>query len=129
MSDYLYEKDLTTMKYDILKSCRHDRVIREISADLGISGMKLRRYIMSRFDMLLMENLPARYDQGRKLMQDEPCPDRELGSLLYSRAVPIIEVDRMNDIIAEVRGMMNRGIPEKEAVDIGKKMIREAITG
>jgi hypothetical protein len=129
MSDYLYEKDLTAMKYAILKSGRHDRLIREISTDLGIPGIKLRKYIMARFDMLLMENLPARYEQGRMMNQGEPLPDRELGSLLYSRAVPIIDEDRMKEIVAEVKAMIDTGIPEKEAVQVGKQMIREAITG
>jgi hypothetical protein len=129
MSTFLYEKDLTSMKYTILASPRHDRMVREIADDLGVQATKLRRFIMDRFDMILMENLPARYEQGRKDLATEPVPDRNLGSMLYTRAVPLIDDEKMREIVAAVNGLLNRGVPEKEAVAAGKTMIREVITG
>jgi energy-converting hydrogenase A subunit M len=129
VSDFLYEKDLTSMKYSILTSPRHDRMIREIANDLDVPVTRLRRFIMDRFDMILMENLPARYEQGRKDLQTEPFPDRELGSHLYSRAVPIIDEHKMEEIIRRVKELMNQGVSEKEAVATGKTMVRKAITG
>jgi hypothetical protein len=129
MNGYLYEKDLTSMKFAILKSSRHDRLIREISSDLDIPANKLRKYIMSRFDMILMENLPARYEEGRKMAERQPFPDRELGSLLYTRAVPIVEERKMEEIVSDVKDMIVSGVSEKEAVLAGKNMIREVITG
>ncbi len=129
MSGYLYEKDLTSMKFAILKSSRHDRLIREISSDLDIPANALRKYIIRRFDMILMENLPARYEEGRKMAERQPLPDRELGSLLYTRAVPIVEERKMEEIVSEVKAMIGSGVPEKDAVKAGKNMIREVISG
>ncbi len=65
MTGYLYEKDLSAMKYAILTSTRHDQVVRSIAAELNIRQIKLRKLMMDHFDMMLLENLPARYDQGR----------------------------------------------------------------
>jgi hypothetical protein len=129
MSDLLYEKDLASMKYAILKSPRHDRMVKEIAGDLGMQTTKLRRYMMDRFDMILMENLPARYEQGKKDLQSDSLPGRDLGSLLYSRAIPLIDEEKMATIIAAVTQLLKRGDSEKEAVAAGKRMIREAITG
>jgi len=127
MSGYLYEKDLSSMKYAILTSTRHDRMVREIADDLGIPQLKLRRYIMDRFDMLLMENLPARYEQGKKLTAMAPSPERELKTHLYSRAVPLIEEEEMDRIFSRVKELMDDGSPGDEAVSTGRRLIREAI--
>lgn len=129
MNGYLYEQDLSSMKYAILASSRHDRMVREIAHDLGIPQLKLRRYIMDRFDMLLMENLPARYEQGKTLMREAPFPDRDLGTILYSRAVPLLSEEQMDTILARVKKMMGQGSPEHDVVSEGKRMIREAIVG
>lgn len=129
MSGYLYEKDLSSMKYAILTSTRHDRMVREIAGDLGIPQLKLRRYIMDRFDMLLMENLPARYEQGMREEEGAPRPDRDLHAHLYSRAVPLVPEEDMEQIVWRVREMMENGTPEEEAVSAGRDLIREAILG
>ncbi len=127
MSGYLFEKDLTSMKYVILTSTRHDRMVRKIADDLGIPHLRLRRYIMDRFDMLLMENLPARYEQGIKQEEKAPQPDRDLHSYLYSRAVPLLAGEDMDRILWRVRELMENGIDEKDAVSAGRDLIREAI--
>jgi hypothetical protein len=127
MSGYLYEKDLSSMKYAILTSTRHDRLVREIADDLGIPQLKLRRYIMDRFDMLLMENLPARYEEGKRLTAEAPAPERDLKTHLYSRAVPLIEEEEMDRIFSRVKDLMDDGSPEDEAVSTGRRLIREAI--
>ncbi|NYT06877.1 MAG: DUF1959 domain-containing protein [Methanomicrobiales archaeon] len=127
MSGYLYEKDLTSMKYAILTSTRHDRMVREIAAELGIPQLRLRRYIMNRFDMLLMENLPARYEQGKRLVEEAPSPERDLRPHLYSRAVPLIAEEEMDHILSRVRELMENGTPRDDAVSAGRALIREAI--
>ncbi|MDD1707322.1 MAG: DUF1959 domain-containing protein [Methanoregulaceae archaeon] len=129
MNGYLYEQDLSSMKYAILASNRHDRMVREIADDLGIPQLKLRRYMMDRFDMLLMENLPARYEQGKVLTSDHPVPDRDLRTVLYSHAVPLISEEKMDWILARVKKMIGDESSEEEAVAAGKRMIREAILG
>lgn len=129
MSGYLYEQDLSSMKYAILASSRHDRMVREIADDLGIPHLKLRRYIMDRFDMLLMENLPARYEQGKALMGDTPFPGRDLGTILYSRAVPLLSEEQMHGILTSIQKMVGEGSAEQDVVAAGKRMIREVILG
>lgn len=127
MSGYLYEKDLSSMKYAILTSTRHDRMVREIADDLGIPQLKLRRYIMDRFDMLLMENLPARYEEGKRLTAEAPAVERDLKTHLYSRAVPLVQEEEMEGILFRVKEMIENGTHEWEAVSAGRCLIREAI--
>jgi hypothetical protein len=81
--------------------------------------------MMERFDMILMENLPARYEQGKRVARS--LPDRELGAALYSRSVPLVDEETMGEIVAAVDELLRRNIPEAEAVAAGKKMIRELI--
>ncbi|HUU75758.1 MAG TPA: DUF1959 family protein [Methanoregulaceae archaeon] len=125
MTVYLYEKDLTAMKYAILVSTRHDRVIREIAHDLGISNQQMRRYIITRFDMILMENLPARYEAGKSGAESDALLANSLGKALYSRYIPLIDPERMNEIFEEVLAMIAGGLEENEAVARGKKLIAE----
>ncbi|HON82044.1 MAG TPA: DUF1959 family protein [Methanoregulaceae archaeon] len=127
MSEYLYEKDLTAMKYNILVSTRHDRMVREIASDLRIPHIRLRRYIMERFDMLLMENLPARYEEGKRQTAHAPEPERSLRTHLYSRAVPLLDEDEMGRILSRIKELMEHDTPREEAVSAGRDLIREAI--
>jgi energy-converting hydrogenase A subunit M len=125
MSTYLYEKDLTSQKFAILASPRHDRMVREIADDLGIKATRLRRYMMDHFDMILMENLPARYEQAKRAAGS--LPDTQLRATLYSRAVPLVDEERMGEIVGMVYQLIRKDVPEAEAVASGKKMIRELI--
>jgi hypothetical protein len=129
MSGYIFERDLSSLKYAILASTRHDRMVREIADELGIPQLRLRRYIMERFDMLLMENLPARYEEGKRRTAETPLPERDLRAHLYSHAVPLIDEEVMDRIVSRVKRMMENGTPEKEAVSAGRTLIREAILG
>jgi hypothetical protein len=127
MTRYLYEKDLVAMKYAILISTRHDRLVREIARDLGMSHQNLRKYMIDRFDMILMENLPARYEAGKaEIGNDAPLADA-LGRVLYTRYIPLLERETMNGILEQVRAMIVQGVPQEEAVARGKKMIGEEL--
>jgi len=127
MTRYLYEKDLVAMKYAILISTRHDRLVREIASDLGMSHQNLRKYLIESFDMILMENLPARYEAGKaEIGNDAPLADA-LGRALYTRYIPLIERERINGILEQVRAMIADGIPQDEAVAKGKRMIGEEL--
>ncbi|HOT02841.1 MAG TPA: DUF1959 domain-containing protein [Methanolinea sp.] len=128
MREPMYEKDLTAMKYAILQSRRHDGMVREIAADIGVPQLRMRRYLMDRFDMLLLENLPARYEQGKKLREDSPEPERQLGAHLYTHAVPIIDEGIMRQIIEGVREMVRNGASLDQAVYSGKERMRKEIT-
>jgi Domain of unknown function (DUF1959). len=128
MSAVIYEKDLTAMKYAILVSGRHDRVVREIAADLQVGVQQLRRYIIRHFDMMLMENIPARYEAGKKddsLM--EPVA-RELGMELYTRYIPLFGKKQIEPVIDEVEMLVAEGKPEEEAIRIGKAMLGEVLS-
>lgn len=127
MKEAFYEKDLTAMKYAILESRRHDRMVREIAADLGISHLLVRRYLMKNLDMLLLENLPARYEQGKKFQESLPEVERALSSHLYTRAVPLVEERVMDAVVAATKEKIAAGIPIAEAVSAGKAMIRQVI--
>lgn len=123
----LYEKDLTSMKYAILVSRRHDRMVHDIASDLGLPQLRVRRYIMDHCDMLLMENLPARYERGKKEQEDSPEPERSLGAHLYTHAVPLISEQLMDEIVGKVKDLLRHGTSMDQALPSGKKWLREAI--
>jgi energy-converting hydrogenase A subunit M len=127
MSGYLYEKDLRPMKYRILISSRHDRVIREISSRFHIPVQVLRRILIERFDMQLLENLPSRYDAGLRDADREDALARSLGCELFSRYVPLVDPERMQGICQEVREMMGSGKTETEIISAGNALIRQVI--
>lgn len=127
MTEPLYEKDLTSMKYAILTSRRHDRMVHEIATDLALPQLRVRRYIMDHFDMLLLENLPARYERGKMEENDSPEPERSLGARLYTRAVPLIREELMDETVGKVKDLLRHGTSMEQAVSSGKKWLREAI--
>jgi energy-converting hydrogenase A subunit M len=127
MSSYLYEKDLRPMKYRILISSRHDQVVREISQRFHIPVQMLRRILIERFDMQLLENLPSRYDTGLRDADRDDALARSLGCELFSRYVPLMDPGRMQGICQEVREMMVSGKTETEAIAAGNALIRQVI--
>ncbi|MDK2990660.1 MAG: energy-converting hydrogenase subunit, partial [Methanoculleus sp.] len=54
---FLYEKDLRPLKYNILTSTKHDAAVRAIARRLGVRDAKLRRLLIQRLDMSLLENI------------------------------------------------------------------------
>jgi energy-converting hydrogenase A subunit M len=127
MTGFIYEKDLSSMKYAILTSTRHDRMVREIALELDIPQIRLRKWMMDHFDMMLLENLPARYDQGKISREMDNPVDKILGAGLYTRAVPLISRSEMERITERVHAILKEGVPEQEAVTAGRKMIREVV--
>lgn len=127
MSGYLYEKDLTAMKYAILVSTRHARVVREISRILRIPVQRTRRVLIEDLDMILLENLPARYQAA--VQQADPA-DRvavELGKDILTRAVPIIDPVAMDAAIQRARDLIAGGMTEERSIDAGREMLRRKI--
>jgi energy-converting hydrogenase A subunit M len=128
MSTTIYEKDLVAMKYAILVSSRHDRVVREIADDLQVGVQQLRRYIIEHFDMMLMENIPARYEAGQKDDSlDEPVA-RELGMELYTRYIPLFTKKQIEPVIDEVEMLVTEGKPVNEAIRVGKAILGEVLS-
>jgi energy-converting hydrogenase A subunit M len=127
MTRFMYEKDLSAMKYAILTSTRHDRMVREIAADLDIPQIRLRKLMMDRFDMMLLENLPARYDQGKISRGTENPVEKDLGTRLYTRAIPLLTTSEMDRITEKVQLLIREGRSEQEAVAAGRTMIRDVV--
>ena len=129
MTEYLYEKDLVGMKYSILISSRHDAMVREIARDLGVGVQQLRRYLIENFDMMLLENLPARYDAGKQDPDDDDVEAKMLGRALYTRYIPLFSGDAINRALDRMDTWISEGTPPDEAMRKGKKVLGEVITG
>jgi hypothetical protein len=129
MTVYLYEKDLVGMKYSILISSRHDIMVREIARDLGVGVQQLRKYMIENFDMILLENLPARYESGKNDPDDDDEEARMLGRALYTRYIPLFSRDELNRALDRVDTWISEGTSMDEAVMKGKKILGKVITG
>jgi len=128
MSGWLYEQDLMVQKYHILIATKHDRILRTIASDLGIGVQDLRKTLIERLDMILLENLPARYEAAIAADQkgDDPVA-LALGRYIFSTGVPLVPVSRMDEILRTTKERLDRGTPIPEAMAAGKALIREAI--
>jgi energy-converting hydrogenase A subunit M len=128
MSGWLYEQDLMAQKYHILIDTRHDRILRTIASDIGIGVQELRKTMIERLDMILLENLPARYEAATAADQkgDDPVA-LALGRDIYSIGIPLVRESQMDEILRTTRERLDRGTPIQEAIAAGKALIREAI--
>lgn len=129
MNGWLYEQDLITQKYRILIASRHDRLLRLIASGLGIGVQQLRRSMIEHLDMILLENLPARYEAAVAAGRDAADPVADaLGSSLFTTCIPLVEENVMEDILRVTRDRIDRGMPVPDAIAAGKALIREVIT-
>ena len=127
MTEYLYEKDLTAMKFRILTSSRHDAVLTKLAGRFGLSKQELRKALMGKFDMILLENIPARYEAGRAEEADLDLVARELGNGLLTRYLPLVPEERMEEIVQHTNEAISDGIDPAVAIADGKNAIREVI--
>lgn len=127
MTQWIYEQDLVSQKYRILISTRHDRVIRKIATDLGIGLQDLRKYIMEHCDMILLENLPARYEAALLAAAHTDPVARAVGRELYTTSIPLIPHDVMENIYRKTAAKVQSGTPLDEAGAEGRAMVREAM--
>ena len=127
MSQWIYEQDLVSQKYRILIAMRHDRIIRQISADLGICLQDLRKYIIEHCDMILLENLPARYEAALVAAGAADPVARAVGRDLYTTYIPLIPADVMENIYRHTEAKVTRGTSFNDAVAEGRAMVREAM--
>lgn len=126
MSRWIYEQDLVSQKYRILIAMRHDRIIRQIAADLGFGLQDLRKYVIEHCDMILLENLPARYEAAL-LAAGTDAVARAIGRDLYTIYIPLLPADVMENIYRKTTGKVQSGTPFDEAVAEGRAMVREAM--
>lgn len=102
----IYERDLYGMKFSILKSPYHKKVITTCAEMLDIPPMKMRRILIEQLDMMMLESLGARYDSWTLHGDKEPGIRQNIGFELFTRYIPIITEDVMEMAVstAEIRG-------------------------
>jgi energy-converting hydrogenase A subunit M len=127
MIRYLYEKDLRMMKYNILTSTLHDRLVAELAERYGIRKQDLRKTLIERCDMSLLENLTPRYEVALRTGNTSDEVARELGCELLTRYIPLIDRGSMKTILDEVRRDIMQGTASEDAIRQGKAKIRELI--
>jgi hypothetical protein len=127
MTEFLYEKDLRGMQYHILISTRHDRVIDDLAQHFGLDKQRLRRLLIERLDMILLENLPARYEAWQQYGDAEDDVARALGQELLTRYIPLLEDTSLQAIVEETRARIHDQVPFKQAVEKGQERIREVL--
>ena len=126
--DLLYEKDLRPFKFRILMSSRHQALLQTLAVRLGVQTQLLRKRMIERFDMQLLENLPARYEAAEKIPESSDPIDIALGMELFTRTIPLLEIEVMNTIRQNVGTLLKNGSSVEEAVMSGRAMIKEALS-
>lgn len=126
--DLLYEKDLRPYKFRILLSSRHETLLRTLAARLGVQVQVLRKRMIERFDMQLLENLPARYEAAEQRPEGSDPIDIALGMELFTHTIPLLDADIMNVIRRNVDMLLASGSSVEEAVKAGHAMMKEALS-
>ncbi|PKL59006.1 MAG: hypothetical protein CVV33_09870, partial [Methanomicrobiales archaeon HGW-Methanomicrobiales-4] len=120
MIDLVYERDLTSMKFAILKGVYHAKVVIMIAEDLNIQPNQLRKHLIKNLDMITLESIAPRYDTAHTY--DEPDEIRRaLGYELYTRFIPIIPKSVMDEACMRAKTMIQDGYYEPDAIIASKK--------
>lgn len=117
----IYERDLHGMKFAILKSPYHKKVVIACADMLGIPPMKMRRLLIENLDMMMLESLAARYDSWRDNGDTEGGMKREIGYDLFTIYIPVISQEIMDEALSIAQSYND---PER-----GKAVIRSRIFG
>ncbi|MDD1664440.1 MAG: DUF1959 domain-containing protein [Methanomicrobiales archaeon] len=124
--EILYEKDLRAMKFHILTSTRHHRVVTDLAARLGLPIQEMRRHLILRLDMQHLENLPARYDAWMDSGEGDTL-ERALAADLLTRSIPFLPAAATGEILDEARRMVEGGGDPEAALSLGRARLREVI--
>lgn len=124
--EILYEKDLRAMKFHILTSTRHHRVVQDLAARLGLPVQEMRRHLIRRLDMQHLENLPARYDAWVAVGDEDPLA-RALAADLLTGSIPLLPTAETGEILAEARRAAERGGGSEAALSLAKEKLRKVI--
>ena len=92
-----YEKNLMEMKFRILISSQHEKIINELAQISGISKQVLRAALIHRADMILLEAIPPRYhayQSGQWDYRDQPQKSERDGDnqakFIFTYVIPIL---------------------------------------
>lgn len=124
MNRYLYEKDLRQIKLIILESRRHDAVVQELAATLGIKRQQLRKILIESSDMMFLENLPARCDAARETGDET---ERLLGIPLLVQAFHLLSREEGALVREQYLQRIQNGIPQEVALSEAQVEILEMI--
>ena len=119
----IYTRDLFGMKFSILKSPYHTKVVTACSEMLGIPPMKMRRRLIENLDMMTLESLGVRYDSWLIHGDKEQGIRREIGYDLFTSFIPIISreimektvqsYDDSEEGVKQAKGMLRRLVFEE----------------
>ncbi|GAA5262344.1 DUF1959 family protein [Methanocalculus sp. MC3] len=124
MNRYLYEKDLRQMKLIILESRRHDAVVQELAATLGIKRQQLRKILIESSDMMFLENLPARSDAARETGDET---ERLLGIPLLVQAFHLLSREEGARVREQYLQRIQNGITQEVAISKAQMEVLEMI--
>lgn len=124
--EILYERDLRSMKFNILTSTRHHQVVTGLATRLGLSVQEMRRHLIRRLDMQHLENLPARYDAWMESGVGDSLT-RALAADFLTRSIPFLPIAVTEEILAEARRMVEGGGDLSAALTLGRARLREVI--
>ena len=122
MTDFIYEKDLTNMKLNILTCPFQRRVVSELSDKYGVSHPKFMKVLMEKLDMSFLENLPSRYGSWKS----ETCEsglEFGIGADLFSHYIPLIDEKDAAAVIKRTMKEIESGKSREEAISEGKREI------
>lgn len=122
VTDFIYEKDLTNMKFNILTSPFHRRMVAELSGKYGVTSPKLMKVMMEKLDMSMLENLPARYGAWKSDTCDSGL-EFGIGAALMSRYIPLVDETDAASVYEKAKKEMESGTSREEAISEGKKEI------
>jgi hypothetical protein len=121
-----YERDLTAMKYAILKGPYHAKIILTLAEELGIQPHRLRKHLIATLDMITLESMGPRYDSAQTF--DEPDEiKRTLNYELFTRFIPVIPVSVMDQAVLLAKKQIHEGYYEPDAIITAKNYIAAEI--
>ncbi len=127
MVRYLYERDLSQMKYIIVTSPLHETVLAELAEHYALGRQVIRKKMIEECDMSFLENIPARYEVWKAEDSVRDPVERQLGVRLLTVYIPMLPPGEMKAVEESVRSQISEGIPEAEAFETGMDTIREMI--
>jgi energy-converting hydrogenase A subunit M len=117
----IYERDLSVMKYAILTSPYHKRVVSECAGMLEIPPMMMRRILIDKLDMMMLESIGARFESWINNANGKEGFTIRSGSLLFGTYIPVILEERMKQIAEQTLTTKS----ENEGINLFRRLLSE----